>query len=162
MKTIKDIFNAIFGVVVAAIVIIITFFILIFVFIGEVFKYPARARQNNMYKEFLEGLEGEQFFCYNNRRATKAFIENEVLPLLDPRIKIIYLNGKMPVSEYELLGVKTMLYDIEDRKGFPYLLKVKNGKVYDESINNTTYIALQNPKQMELLLNKINVFFNIG
>ena len=50
-------------------------------------------RWKKEYDEYLKTIEGAKFFCYTNKRATKAFVENEILPQLDNTIHVIFLEA---------------------------------------------------------------------
>ena len=94
---------------------------------------------NRKYKKYLQSIEGTIFLCYNNKTKSKDFIEKNILPTLNPDIKVIFLDGKTPKSDYDQSFISKALYSIKDRKGFPYLLKISNGKLMDKSINNDFY-----------------------
>ena len=49
---------------------------------------------------FLKTINDKNFFCYNNRKDSKEFIENEILSHLPSNVEIIYLDGKKPVSKF--------------------------------------------------------------
>ena len=45
---------------------------------------------------------------------------------------------------------------------FPHLIKIRNGKLIDKSINNAFYSVLNMNKSRTELLNKINMFFELN
>jgi hypothetical protein len=114
---------------------------------------------NKKYNDYLQKINGTNFFCYNNRKNSKDFIEKNILPTLTPDIKIIYLDGKTPKSEYNQSFISKALYSIKDRKGFPYLLKISNGQLIDKSINNDFYNNMNQNKDIGQLSEKIISFY---
>ena len=55
-----------------------------------------------------------------------------------------------------------MLYSIKERKGFPYLLRIKNKEVLEMSVNNQFYSIMIGRKTIAPLLNRINSFLDSG
>lgn len=117
---------------------------------------------NKKYKIYLQTINDTNFFCYNNRANSKNFIEKNILPILPSDINIIYLNGRNPKSAFEQKFISRLLYTIKDRKGFPYLLKISNGKLIDKSINNDFYNTMNLNKDIALLRKKIIDFYQIA
>ncbi|MBI3520026.1 MAG: hypothetical protein HY062_11800 [Bacteroidetes bacterium] len=111
------------------------------------------------YNQYLQTIDGTNFFCYNNRTNSKLFIEAKILPMLGKDIKIIYLDGKTPKSQYEQKYISHALYSIQDKKGFPYLLKISGGQLVDKSINNDFYNTMNQNKDIGQLSKKIYAFF---
>ncbi len=114
---------------------------------------------NRKYKDYLHTIDGTNFFCYNNRTNSKDFIEKNILPTLTPDIKVVYLDGKTPKSEYDQSFISKALYCIKDRKGFPYLLKISDGQLLDKSINNEFYNTMNQNKDIGQLSKKIISFY---
>jgi hypothetical protein len=114
---------------------------------------------NKKYKTYLQTINGTNFFCYNNRTNSKDFIEKNILPTLTPDIKVIYLDGKTPKSDYDQSFISKALYSIKDRKGFPYLLKISDGQLIDKSINNDFYNTMTQNKDIGQLSKKIISFY---
>ena len=114
---------------------------------------------NKKYKTYLRTISGTNFFCYNNRTNSKDFIEKNILPTLTPDIKVIYLDGKTPKSDYDQNFISKALYSIKDKKGFPYLLKIADGKLKDKSINNDFYNTMNQNKNIGQLNKKIISFY---
>jgi hypothetical protein len=133
---------------------------LLFLFILiAIYSYFDNIAFNKKYKEYLLTIDGTNFFCYNNRANSKDFIEKNILPTLTPDIKVIYLDGKTPKSEYDQGFISKALYSISDRKGFPYLLKISDGQLFDKSINNDFYNTMNQNKDIGQLSKKINSFY---
>jgi hypothetical protein len=114
---------------------------------------------NRKYKAYLQTINGTNFFCYNNRTNSKDFIEKNILPTLTTDIKVIYLDGRTPKSDYDQSFISKALYSIKDRKGFPYLLKISNGQLIDKSINNDFYNTMNQEKDIGQLSKKIISFY---
>lgn len=111
------------------------------------------------YNAYLQSIDGTNFFCYNNRTNSKDFIEKHVLPILAPDIKVIYLNGRTPESDYDQTYISTALYRIRDKKGFPYLLKITDGQLIDKSINNDLYNTMNLNKDIGQLAKTMSSFY---
>ncbi|AEA42636.1 hypothetical protein [Fluviicola taffensis] len=119
--------------------------------------------QNYSFKKkfhaYLQSIEGEKIFVYNSRTNSHSYIKQTILPQLPKNVALVYLNGRIPQSKFETKYISHALYSIKDKKGFPYLLKVENGKMIDKSINNTFYNTKNQNKDIQLLLNQINQFY---
>jgi len=111
------------------------------------------------YKAYLKKVEGCNFFCYNNRQSSQSFIEKELLPKLPKDIDIVYLKGRKPQSKYDNRFISSMLYKFENYSKYPHLMKVRNGEVIDHSINNELYNTFDQDKDVDLLIEQINNFF---
>ena len=138
--------------------------ILVLIFIGSLFLILPliiidRRRSEKKYSEFLHRNNGKNFFCYNNRKDSKKFIESNILPILPINTNIIYLNGKNIESEYPKEFISKALYQLKSYQKFPHLLKIRNGKLEDKSINNLFYSILnQNIPQGKLSVIITNYF----
>ncbi|WP_394975789.1 hypothetical protein [uncultured Croceitalea sp.] len=141
----------------------IPLFILIvpIIIIFLLFAYFQRKKFKKRYAGFLKANNGKNFFCYNNRRNSKKYIEENILPSLDNRIEIIYLNGRIIKSEYEAEFVSAALYGLNHYNKFPHLMKIRDGELIDKSVNNPFYGVLNMNKSKKELLNKINMFFEL-
>lgn len=111
------------------------------------------------YKTYLKSIEGKKFFVYNSRTNSYSYIKNNLLPQLPKDVEIIYLNGKVPITNLNKKYISHALHSIKNRKGFPYLLRVENGEMIDTSINNAFYNTKNQNKDIQLLLNQIDQFF---
>lgn len=111
------------------------------------------------YQEYLNSINGTFFFCYNNRKNSQKFIEQNLLPILPKDVKLIFLNGKKVESNFEQKFMSKALYSLKDRKGFPYLLKVSNGTIIDKSINKEFYNIKNENRELEYLIKIINEFY---
>jgi len=121
-----------------------------------------RKKFEKKYAEFLIENHGKNFFCYNNRKNSKNYIENEIIPSLTDGIEIVYLNGKKVESEYNVEFISEALYKLKNYNQFPHLMKIRNGKLIDKSVNNPFYNVLNLKKNKNDLLFKINLFFELN
>ena len=113
------------------------------------------------YADFLIENNGKNFFCYNNRKNSKQYLEQSILPNLSEDIEIVYLDGKRIESAYDSVFISEALYGLKHYNKFPHLMKIRNGKLIDTSINNPFYAVLNMNKSKVELLRKINHFFDI-
>jgi len=123
--------------------------------------YIQRKRFEKKYANFLIENNGTNFFCYNNRKKSKEYIEQNIIPNLNGGIEIVYLNGKKVVSKHSVEFISQALYSFKKYNRFPHLMKIRNGKLIDKSINNPFYNVLNLNKPKTELLNQINRFFEI-
>ncbi|KAA3635625.1 MAG: hypothetical protein DWP97_04405 [Calditrichaeota bacterium] len=114
------------------------------------------------YKTFLIENHGKNFFCYNNRKNSQNFIEDNIIPNLNDKIDIVFLNGKIIETEFNSEFVSAALYKSKNYNRFPHLIKIRNGKLIDKSINNPFYNVLNLNKSQPELLNQINRFFDLS
>jgi len=111
------------------------------------------------YRHYLQSIEGKKIFCYNSRTNSNSYIKENILPKLTADTEIVYVNGKDPITKLDKKYISHALYSINNKKGFPYLLKVENGKIIDQSINNEFYNTIHQRKDITLLVEKINSFY---
>lgn len=112
-------------------------------------------------KKYLCRLGDKNFFCYNNRTDAKDFIEKELIPKLDKKIELIYLDGREVRSNYVGDHISLALYKLKNYSRFPHLLKIRDQQIIDESVNNEFFNTMTQNKQLDKLLNDINVFFGL-
>ncbi len=110
---------------------------------------------------FLAEIEGENLFWYNNRRKGKDFIEVNILPKLDASVKIVYLDGNDIHSIYDRAMIQRCSAHFSNYSRFPHLLKVRNGQLLDESINNQFFNVVNQKKDKDNLLKTIHQFFEM-
>ncbi|MDO7852550.1 hypothetical protein [Hymenobacter convexus] len=111
------------------------------------------------YTSFLARMNGACFFCYNSRKSSVEFARDVIVPELGPAVHVVFVNGKRVDFGDDSKFISTMLYRIEARKGFPYLLKIEGRKVHDLSVNNQFYSIMIGRKSIAPLLQRINSFF---
>jgi hypothetical protein len=111
------------------------------------------------YRVYLERMNGACFFCYNSRKSSFEFAKNVVVPALEPTVQVVFVDGRDVQFGNDSKYLSRMLDSIQERKGFPYLLKIKNGQVIDMSVNNQFYNILVGRKPIAPLLERINTFY---
>lgn len=115
---------------------------------------------DKLYHDYLLQINGHKIFCYNNRKNSLAFIEQQIIPILPSDVKIIFLDGKVPKSaDYSTKFSSALLYSIRHQVGFPYLLKIQESNVIEKSINNEMYNFLHQKHDVKLLFEAINNFY---
>lgn len=116
-----------------------------------------KKRFEKEYSAFLNDNNGMNFFCYNNRKNSKSYIEKNIIPNLNAAIEIVYLNGKRVESKN--VFISTALLRLKNYNRFPHLMKIRNGKLLDKSINNPFYNVLNLKKDKTELVTQINLYF---
>nr|WP_276903429.1 hypothetical protein [Pedobacter kyonggii] len=130
------------------------------IIISQISEYIENKKNEKRYLEYLLEMDGHKLFCYNNRKDCQKFIEEQIIPILPGDVKLIFLDGKYPKSDYSEKFASTVLYKIENQVGFPYLLKVQNGIVLEKSVNNELYNSLNQGHGIQVLYNVINKFYH--
>ncbi len=161
MKRLTNILN---GILLGLRGLIVTVFILVLIpimIIVTPFTYYIKWRREKELKKYLSGLGDKNFFCYNNRTDAKDFIEKELIPKLDKDIELIYLDGREPKSKYVRDQISLALYKLKNYTRFPHLLKIRDGQMIDESVNNEFFNTMTQNKPLDKLLSDINRFFGL-
>ncbi len=136
--------------------------ILLFIWNNNPVSYFQRKSKENKFAKFLVEHNGKNFFCYNNREDVKKYIEDKIIPKLNDEIEIIYLNGKKVESEYDEYFIAKALYSLKHYNRFPHLIKIRDNKLIDKSINNYFYNTMNlNTSENNFLL-EVNSFFELG
>jgi hypothetical protein len=112
------------------------------------------------YKQFLARMNGACFFCYNSRKSSVEFARNVIVPELPTPVHVVFVNGRDVDFGADSKYISKMLYSIEERKGFPFLLKIEGGEVRYLSLNNQFYSIIIGHKSVVPLLQRIASFFN--
>lgn len=123
------------------------------------FLFFQRKRFKKRYRNYLLTIEGKKFFCYNNRKNNHHYIEKNILPNLTNDIEPVFLEGKRIRNEDNREYLSHMLLNVSKRKGFPYIIKISNGKALDISMNNEFYNFKSQNKNPEDLIVLINTSF---
>lgn len=123
------------------------------------FLFFQRKRFKKRYSNYLLTIEGKKFFCYNNRKNNHHYIEKNILPNLTNDIEPVFLEGKRIRNEDNGEYLSHMLLNVSKRKGFPYIIKISNGKALDISINNEFHNFKSQNKNPEDLIVLINASF---
>ena len=106
-------------------------------------------------------MDGCRFFFYNSRRNSVAFAKETVVPLLDSTTKVVFVDGEdITTCGDDTKFISHMLYNVKEKKGVPYLIKIANEQALDYSVNNLFYNTMVSKKPLEPLLNSINSFYN--
>jgi hypothetical protein len=107
------------------------------------------------YLDFLSEQNANKFFIYTNKKKNRKFVEEVIIPNLHEEIKVIFLEGKIPRSEFEIRLVSRLLNDQKIAGGFPWLINISDSKVHAYSINNAVYNAMRggNPQAVLSLIN---------
>ena len=114
-----------------------------------------QARQfERRYAAFLAQNEGAEFFCYTNRMNSWPFVEAHILPVLDSRIHIVQLEGRMPVSTFNEAYISHMLHNIQ-QVGFPNVMKIVNSRVVDRSLHDELYTIVNQKRSPDLFVQVI-------
>mgnify|MGYP006951074210 CR=1 FL=1 len=129
------------------------------IIISIISDHIERKKNEKLYLEYLLEIDGHKLFCYNNRKDCQEFIEKYIIPTLPSEVKLIFLDGRYPKSDYSQRFASTVLYKIENQVGFPYLLKVQNGIVLEKSVNNELYNSLNQGHDIQVLFNVMNKFY---
>ena len=133
-----------------------------FIIISFPFTYYNRKQFEKKYSQFLLDNDNANFFCYNNRKKAKEYIETEIIPKLNNNIEIVFLNGKKIENEnFQKDFLSNALYSLNNYSKFPHLMKIRNGKLIDESINSIFYSIKNQNKPQEKLLKQIDNFFEL-
>lgn len=158
MKSIREILNLLpFGILGIILLIIFIPFWIVLLPILLIIDYKFKKK----YNQYLNTIEGRNFFCYNNRKKGKVFIENEIIPLLPLNVEIVYLNGREIETEgFNKRFLSHSFYQFKNYSKFPQLLKIRNGKTIDISINNLLHNTISQNKTPNNLIKKIEEFFD--
>ena len=132
-----------------------------FIILSLPFTYFNRKQFEKEYENFLEQNNGKNFFCYNNKKKLKKFLESEIIPLLNNNIDIVYLNGRRVETKYSNEFISHALYNLKSYSKFPHLMKIRNGKLIDKSVNSIFYSIMNQNKLQNTLLAEISIFFEI-
>jgi hypothetical protein len=143
----------IIGLVIIALILFMPFVLIYAHFSDKYFK--------KKYALYLKEMDGARFFCYNNRRSSIAFAEENIVPALDPAIRIVFVEGTAISCGSDSKFISEMLYGIKERRGFPYLLKIEASRIIDASVNNQFYSIMVGQKPIKPLIENINAFFSV-
>lgn len=104
------------------------------------------------YKRFLRQMEGECFFIYRHQKDEKEFVETHVLTGLGENVHVVVVNGRQTQSNFNRMLMSDLISDIRDRRGFPYLIKIQNGKITDQSLKEELMQCLSKSSDSQVLL----------
>jgi hypothetical protein len=118
------------------------------------------AIENRDFKRFLISMEGKQFFFINNRKGNEEFVIQSIFPHLREDIEILFVEGSTIQSDYHPLYISMALWKVKPKKGFPYLMKISNGKIHYLSVNNAFYNVKNNGKDVREFILQVEAFFD--
>jgi len=159
MKKIKNTILNYFAVIIGIIIVILFIPLMI---LALPFFYIKHITFKKRYTKYLPKIEGKNFFIYNNRKNSTLFIENNLIPHLNKDVEVIFLDGEYPKSTFSREFISHMLHDLKNYKKFPHLMKVRNGEVLDQSVNNELYNTLNQGKAIDNLIDTIHSFFELN
>ena len=114
------------------------------------------------YKEYLRSIDGSNFLCYNNRKKGRTYIEEQIIPNLPSKVEILFLDGQNIVSgKYEKKYMSRAFYNFSNYTRFPQLLKIRDGKAIDCSLNGELFRCINQGADKSVIDRKINDFFQI-
>ncbi|UII30669.1 hypothetical protein LVD17_20460 [Fulvivirga ulvae] len=73
-------------------------------------------------------------------------------------MEIIFTNGSVLKTKHNRKLFFKILYELKDCNGFPYIIRVSNGRVRGKSLNNKIFHAIRQNEPVELLLSDIQRF----
>jgi hypothetical protein len=156
-ETLKEIPTILFLLIIG-ILLPVLFLPIILVYLA--FDFFQRKRFKKRYHNYLLSIEGKKFFCYTNRKNNHHYIEKNIISNLSGDFEPVFLEGKILRSKYIQEYISHMAASVSDRKGYPYLIKISNGKAIDKSMNNEFYNFKSQNKNPEDLLILINSSFD--
>lgn len=126
---------------------------LVLALVAGLFPSKRAAKFKSDYALFLSQHEGQEFFCYTNRKNSVNEVESYILPELDDSIKIIKLEGKEPHTDLDHRFISHALHNLKN-VGFPNILKIVNAEMHDYSIHKQVYSAISqgNPEKLPDIL----------
>ncbi|BBM83318.1 hypothetical protein [Candidatus Uabimicrobium amorphum] len=122
-------------------------------FICEFDEKKQREEYMEEYNAFLEEIEGQEFFFYTPKKSSLAFIEEQILPNLSKDVAPVFFSGKECNSELPEEWIRFMLY--QNRRQYPFLLKVKKGRVLGVSLHHELHGKVLSQQNHQLFLDII-------
>lgn len=157
MNRIKNILIAIPIIILAICVFII---VIPFILIASPFNWFADRKFNKEYSEYLNRIDGANFFCYNNRKKGRKYIEEQIIPNLPNEVEVIFLNGrKIESNKYESKYLSKAFYKFKNYSRFPHLMKIRDGKAIDCSLNSELFNSINQGADENRIYSKMNQFF---
>lgn len=159
MKTVKNILIAIpIGILALCLIAIaIPLFIII-----SPFLWIKEKKFNQEYLEYLKTIEGTNFFCYNNRKKGREYIEKQIIPNLPEEVEVIFLNGRKIESDpYEQKYLSRAFSGFKNYTRFPQLLKIRNGEAIDCSLNSELFNCINQGADENRIYTKMIDFFEL-
>lgn len=158
LKKVIEVLKLIPGILFGGILLLILF---LFMLIAQPYIWISNRIRERQFKEYLKQLEDKNFFCYNNKSKSLDFIERSILPNLPKSVEVIFLNGRIPGSAYKRKFISYALSGLKNYQGFPILLKIRNGAVFEESLNNKLFNTIEQNKPTVEIFKLMADFFGL-
>ena len=107
------------------------------------------------YRMFLEVHDELIFFCYSDRRNKHDWVEQNILPHLDPTLNVIFVEGSVPKSDFDPRCISVMLDNVMN-EGCPNLMRITNRKVLDTSLQQEMQSILDQNLDSSAFIQLIN------
>lgn len=118
-----------------------------------------QAKSDENYRQWLASIEGSCFFFYNSRRNSVTFARGTLVPALDSAVRVVFVDGKTIKAGPDSRYLSRLLLSARQYQGFPHLIKVVDGQVLEQSINNQFYSVVQQSESLAPLLQRIRAFY---
>ena len=145
-KKSNNVYNALIWFLIAIVGLFVSLLSILFFPLFYLLNTKSR-RWKKEYYEYLKIIEGTEFFCYTNKRTTKAFVENKILSRLDNNIHVIFLEAHKLHTEYNTDFMKYAIWG----KQLPCLMKIENGDMVYSSIRKELNDAIRNSNKYRQL-----------
>jgi hypothetical protein len=121
---------------------------------GVIASWANQSKFKQQYKAFLDAYNNMIFFCYSDRRNKHDWVEDNILPHLDPAIGIIFVKGREPFSDFNKRCVSYMLDNIKS-SGCPAMMRITDGSVYDTSLEYAIQDVFDGNSDIDAFLNTV-------
>jgi hypothetical protein len=102
---------------------------------GVIVTWVKASQIKKQYQAFLSRNNDLVFFCYSDRKRNQVFVQQKILPHLDPAIYTIFIQGNEPQSDFDKRSVARMLDNVK-HKSCPMLLHIANGQVFETTLED--------------------------
>ncbi|PCJ66567.1 MAG: hypothetical protein COA58_07245 [Bacteroidetes bacterium] len=124
------------------------------------FGWIKAKKDTKEFDEYLVTLGNKNFFCYNNRVKGFECINNEIIPNLHEDVEPIFLIGKsIENTSYDTGYLSNIFRHFKNYNRFPHLVKIRNGEIFDTSLNSEFFSYLDTGKNKKRIDRKIEQFF---
>ena len=115
--------------------------------------------EKRQFEAYLLSIEGHSYFSYTHRQISEAYVKENILPSLPAATEIIYLSDKMWNLGNDIKFLNRLVGSMKMTKGsFPYVSKVKDGKLITMSVNDRLYSAIKRNIDANAINEKIHRF----
>jgi hypothetical protein len=115
------------------------------------------------FRKYLRTNEGAKFFCYTSRQTSEKYVRENVLPLLPPHTRIVYLrDSRKPFNlGDDLPFLQYFVGHIKRTPGsYPYAARIVKGQLVSISINQQLYSAITRKADADAINKKIARFLD--